>query len=234
MPFYTNMNILVIDNNINRIDWGSNALRRALSLQSGITIETRRGPERDLPRDLDRFQRIVVSGSKTSCLAEEEWVNELETLMTIAMEKRIPLIGVCYGHQILARILGTNSVLGKGKEPEFGWVKIKKTAESVIFNSLPKEFFSFGAHYEAVIKAPSSVRVLATSDRCSIQAFEVKDIPAWGMQFHPEVALDGAKKRFDECRLNKSPKVLLHENESEKLYDSKIGETIFTNFLGDL
>lgn len=234
MPFYTNMNILVIDNNINRVDWGSKALRRALALHTGHTIETRRGPERDLPVDIEKYQRIVVSGSKTSCMAEEEWVDDLESLMTTALEKKIPIFGVCYGHQILARVLGTSSVLGKAKEPEFGWVKVKRTADSIIFKDVPQEFYSFGAHFEAVVTAPSSVKVLATSERCAIQAFEVNGVPAWGVQFHPEVALDGAAKRFEECRKNKTPKILLHEHESEKLFDPKIGETIFSNFLGEL
>lgn len=234
MPSFTNMNILVIDNNINRVDWGSATLRRALSVVPGVTIETRRGPQRDMPNDLTRFQRIVVSGSKTSCLAEEEWVDDLENLMSEAMEKKIPLFGVCYGHQILARILGTNSVLGKGKEPEFGWVKIKKTADSIIFKDVPNEFYSFGAHYEAVLAAPPNVRVLAESERCAIQAFEVQGAPAWGVQFHPEVDLEGASKRFQECRKTGSPKVLLHEHESKKLYHREIGESIFKNFLGNL
>lgn len=230
--------VLIVDNNLMRESWGSRALNRMCRISGIREIVIRRGPHRDLPQsdEMHNFDRVVVSGSAASCLDESEWTKELDKLIKETIEKKIPILGVCYGHQALVRALGSRDHLRKGSQCEFGWVEIQREVrpESRLFKGLPDKFYSFGAHFEEASRLPEGFVNLARSDRCSIQAFESLTAPIFGIQFHPERDVASASKTFKEMKAQLGSKELLKPHDSEKLYDPTIGETIFRNFLGEI
>src|SRR3954454_12000081 len=97
------MKILIIDNNIDRDSWGSSDLCRLTRGFPGATVYVRNGPESDLPPHPAQYDKIIVSGSKTSAMSEEPWIEELTDFIRKAIDLRKPYLGVCYGHQMLAR-----------------------------------------------------------------------------------------------------------------------------------
>jgi GMP synthase (glutamine-hydrolysing) len=224
------MRILIIDNNIMPAYWGAGDLRAFAAAVPGASVYVRRGPQRDLPRDLAAYDRVVISGSMTPALDDAPWISELHEAVGRLLDLRKPVLGVCYGHQTLARVLGGKETVHRGSRPEFGWSRIEQLAPSALLKGVPEVFHSFSAHYDELTKLPPGARHLARSELCEYQAFQLEDRPVYGIQFHPEKDLAEAEKTFEERRRKGEPKLLLHPNEGPKLYDPKVGETIFRNF----
>ncbi|HUP58523.1 MAG TPA: type 1 glutamine amidotransferase [Bdellovibrionota bacterium] len=226
------MNLLIVDNNINPDSWGAPDLVKYARLATGATIHVRRAPAEDLPENPRAFDRIILSGSKTSALADAPWITRLLEFVRRSLDEGKPLLGVCYGHQMLARLLAGEDSVGKSQMAEIGWTKIEVTHPSPLFTGLPTQFYSFSSHYEEVKKLPPGCRALARSEACGIQAMQVGDKPVFGIQFHPERDAAQADERFRKAKSERTrPEFVLGEGKSGKLFDPKVGETIFRNFL---
>jgi len=106
----------------------------------------------------------------------------------------------------------------------------QRTEESPLLAGLPKSFWSFSAHFEEVYTLPQGFKAFAKSDWCGIQGFQLEGKPVFGVQFHPERNIEEGEDSFRERREKGVPKVLLHPEKSENLFDAKVGELIFANF----
>ena len=228
------MRILIIDNNRDPKSWGAADLRRFTQSLTGATTITRRAPHGDLPESPSAFDRIILSGSATSVMEDAPWISELMDFVKRAVNENKPLLGVCYGHQILNRALGGAERVARAKEAEFGWTKIEVLNESPLLEGVPKTFYSFSAHFDEVKSLAPGMKNLAKSQACSVQACQLGSSPIFGIQFHPEKNLKDAAQTFAERHKVGKPKNLLHEGESEKYYDPKIGEAVFGNFFKSL
>jgi GMP synthase (glutamine-hydrolysing) len=226
------MKILIIDNNIDPDCWGSRDLCRLAIQTPGATVQVRRAPHEDLPKSPETFDKIIVSGSKTSAMEDAVWIEGLVQFIKRAIDLKKPFLGVCYGHQVLNRALGGKELVRKASEPEFGWTQIRQLDEpSPLFRNIANSFYSFSAHYDEVSQLPSGMRKLASSEACDIQACQLEKLPIFGIQFHPEKNLSEALRILSVRKKTKDPKVLLHPNRSEELYNPKLGEIIFSNFI---
>jgi GMP synthase (glutamine-hydrolysing) len=228
------MQILIIDNNIDHDSWGATDLRRMTRLGGDATIHVRRAPQEDLPKEPHAFDRIIVSGSKTSVEERAPWIEKLDAFIRRAVDRSTPLLGVCYGHQALARALGGERHVRKAERGEFGWVTIELTGQArgnPLFKGLGSSFHSFEWHNDEVSELPKGMRLLARSETCPIQACELENKPVYGVQFHPERALEEAEKSLAK-RFKENPKAaFVNRQHGKKLFDAQVGETIFKNFL---
>ena len=225
------MKILVIDNAIDLGFWGGSDFRRYARLIPEATWFVRRAPEADLPADPSDFDRIIVSGSRTSILDQAHWIDQLSGFLKRAIENSQPVLGVCYGHQLIARAYGGMESVGRSKTPEFGWTEIVQTEKNELFDGLPDRFYSFSSHFDEVQRLPSGFVPFAKSDRCGIQAYRLKDKPTYGIQFHPEKDLQSAERIFVEMDKHDKKPPLFHRKESRKLYRPEVAEVILRNFL---
>lgn len=97
-----------------------------------------------------------------------------------------PILGICAGHQYMARFFG-----GKAKpaeKPEYGKVElfiIKNGTD--IFEGVPKKSIVWLSHNDEVSELPKDFERIAESESCKIQAMYHKNKPFYGLQFHPEV-----------------------------------------------
>lgn len=225
------MKILIIDNTIDRDSWGSDPLRHYARRVSGATIVVRRAPHDDLPTSPRGYDRIILSGSGTSCMADAPWIEKLHEFIRTSINEKKALLGVCFGHQSIIRALGGKTLMRRAEKSEHGWTKIDLVGDAPLFKGLPQSFFSFSAHYEEVSALPKSMKHLASSDDCRFQACQLGELPVYGIQFHPERNAEQAEKTFAECKRNGESKTLLHPRETAKLYNPKIGDMVFSNFL---
>lgn len=226
------MNVLVIDNTWNKDSWGSFELADWCAKASQATVHVRRAPALDLPKDHERFDAVVLSGSVTATQDQSAWVKALDAWVGHYLKLKRPFLGVCYGHQTLARVLGGLDHVSDQTTAEFGWTEIEVLEPSPLLQGLGQKFVSFSWHRDEVKKAPPGAKILARSQACPIQAMQYGDLPVFGIQFHPEKSLqtsiESLKKRLKEKKMDG----ILRPNESEKLYDPNVAKTVFGNFFG--
>ncbi len=234
------MRILIIDNNMLPAYHGANDIRAFSYLAPGATFFTRRAPSDDLPADTKMFDRVIVSGSFHSILVDTSWSLKLEEWVRRFISENKPVMGICYGHQLLGKIIGGKSFVGKANPPELGWAKLilkKEKSEgknqvSPFIKNIPDTFYSFSSHFDEIQKPPKNCRVLISSKDCAVQAFDVPGKPIFGIQFHPEKPFIETEKTLNDWKKDKNLRgYLLNTKGGKKLYNPKIGETLFKNFL---
>ncbi len=187
--------VLVIDCLLDAPYGSPNILKHILGSQQG-SVFLQRGPgltqtEVDTLSSLFRNKTIthmVISGSRTSCLNDEPWVAFLLKLILAAEAQKVPILGICFGHQMIARAFGGKEVLGKAPVPEKGWIEVNATPTSrkALAASLPPLFGTDASHVECVHTLPRGFEKTFTNDACGIQGFQSLKGEIHGVQFHPE------------------------------------------------
>ena len=149
--------------------------------------------EREFPPRVDTefgFDAVIVSGSQTSVYDDEPWIERTEAWVREAVDAGVPLLGVCWGHQLLAQAIG-GEVDPMGGRGELGYETVRRTDEDdPLFDGIGPSFVAFETHTDEVTALPSAATPLAETDR-ALQGFRVEN--AWGVQFHPEYDRDTAR-----------------------------------------
>ncbi len=101
------------------------------------------------------------------------------------LTSKIPILGICYGHQLLANTLGGK--VDKGNIQEYGRADMDITKKSEIFKELDKKETVWMSHGDTITKLPEGFTEIASTSDCSFTAMENKSKKIFGFQFHPEV-----------------------------------------------
>ena len=125
------------------------------------------------------YKGVVLSGGPGSV-----WESSHDKVVEEILSKGIKVLGICYGHQLLGKILGGR--VGRSPRPEFGPTRVRILAPRGVLEGFPSEITVWMSHHDAVLDPPPGSIVLATSEGSPVAAFEVKD--AYGVQWHPEVS----------------------------------------------
>ncbi|OYR81825.1 hypothetical protein DJ72_10235 [Halorubrum distributum] len=148
----------------------------------------------DLP-DHTEFDGVVVTGSRSSVYWDEAWIPPLVDYVAEAADAGVPVLGVCYGHQVLAEALGGRVAGMDGFE--IGYNEIRRVRDDPLFEGIDESFTAFTTHGDAVVELPPSATLLAENDR-GVHAF--RDGHCWGVQFHPEYDVETAREVTDGKR----------------------------------
>lgn len=97
----------------------------------------------------------------------------------------VPVLGICYGHQLLAHLYG--GIVAPSPKPEFGPAQVKVLVRDHLFEGVPDTFTAWLSHNDEVAKLPEGFKVLASSRECAYQAIKNRDRLMYGVQFHVEV-----------------------------------------------
>jgi GMP synthase-like glutamine amidotransferase len=173
---------------------------------AGVSVEVRRVFAGDgLPPDLDGYRALVVMGGPMSAARDDGFPTRGAEmgLLAQALDRQIPVLGVCLGAQLLA--LAAGGSVHTGPAPEIGWGQIELTRAAdtdPLFAGAPSTLTVLHWHGDTYVRPPGAVQ-LASSQAYAEQAFRVGAV-AWGLQFHLEVegpAVDGFAAAFaDEVR----------------------------------
>jgi len=125
---------------------------------------------------------LVLSGGAPRMGLEKELGNCRELLE----KARVPILGICAGHQFIAHFYGGEAA--PAKIPEFGKTRLMRTnVESPLFEGVPNQSIVWESHNDEVTVLPKEFECLGISEDCPIQAMQHKKEPLYGLQFHPEV-----------------------------------------------
>lgn len=124
---------------------------------------------------------IIMTGGPDSVNAPDAYLCSKEVF-----ELGIPVLGICYGCQLIAHLLGGK--VGTCDVSEYGTVKAKLSPESVLFENIKPESKVLMSHTNLVTQLPEGFVSTASTRSCKIAAIENKERKIFGLQFHPEVA----------------------------------------------
>ena len=121
------------------------------------------------------FDGVIVSGSEKGVYDDCEWMQPLKEYLQSLMQARVPIFGICFGHQVMAEAFG-----GKAEESSHGFVVgVQKYTEN------DDSYSAYAMHRDQVVQVPESATVTASSSYCPIAALSY-EFPARSVQFHPE------------------------------------------------
>jgi GMP synthase (glutamine-hydrolysing) len=129
----------------------------------------------------------VVTGSSAMITSNDAWSLSAQRWLADVVHAGRPVLGVCYGHQLLAQALG-GKVGWNRTGREIGTVSVRLTEEGAadpLFQGLPRTIRVQATHSQSVLELPAGARLLAENDHDSCQAFRFGGC-AYGTQFHPE------------------------------------------------
>lgn len=161
---------------------------RHFEVLHGITVRTVRASTERLSEAARTADAIIFSGSPRDAWADDPLNDRLIAVAHHSADEGKPMLGVCFGHQLLARAFG-----GTVHRHPVGWevgettVHLTKAAlDSPLFAGMPQQLRVIESHRDAVLELPANAELLASNQHTRTQAFAIgSDI--FGVQFHPEM-----------------------------------------------
>jgi GMP synthase-like glutamine amidotransferase len=139
------------------------------------------------PKD---YSHILLSGSESCSLDEKDWMLEEEEFIRAAVAAKIPLVGSCFGHQLIAKSVFGREAVRVRERAELGWKQIRCLADDPLWGRKGETQSAFLFHYDEVAFVPPDRGVVvAESGECAVQCFKLRDAPAWGVQGHFEIGV---------------------------------------------
>ncbi|WP_424017292.1 type 1 glutamine amidotransferase [Halorientalis pallida] len=143
-------------------------------------------PEGEVPEGF-RYDGFVVTGSRASVYWEREWIGQLKAWVGDAIEAGLPALGVCYGHQLLADVMGGR--VEAMDEYEIGYRTVEQDGQNRLLDGVDDDFTVFTTHSDRVVEAPPGATVFARNDY-GIHGFRKDRV--FAVQFHPEYDMETA------------------------------------------
>ncbi|NOR51062.1 MAG: glutamine amidotransferase, partial [Gammaproteobacteria bacterium] len=140
----------------------------------------------ELPPHSD-VKSVIITGTGAMVGDSDPWIKDCADWLVQASKLSLPVLGICFGHQLLAHALG-GTVANNPRGVEVGSVTIYLTEEASkdsLFKELPISFSANVSHMQSVTKLPDGAKLLAYSDMERVHAFRYGECQ-WGIQFHPE------------------------------------------------
>ena len=157
--------------------------------------------------DPSRLQGIVITGSAAGVYEDLPWLEPLRSFIRVGYDSRTPMLGICFGHQIMADALG-----GDVRKSEKGWGLGRHSYDVVqrpgFMGSAPVALSIACSHQDQVISPPVEAEVLLASEFTPNAGLVYRNGAALSFQAHPEFA-DDYTLALAEMRRGKAPDVVV-------------------------
>ena len=142
---------------------------------NGFDFRTFRVVEGEFPKSVTECDGWLITGSRHGAYEDHDWIPPLEQFIRDAFTARVPVVGICFGHQIVAQAMG-----GKVERYSGGWAvgatEYDFGGETLVLNAW---------HRDQVTERPKGAKVIASNDFCTNAAL-LYDDRALTVQAHPE------------------------------------------------
>ena len=138
---------------------------------------------------------IILTGGPNSCYEEGA-----PTADEALFQQGIPVLGLCYGDQLMAHVLGGK--VERAENREYGKTDICLDTDSKLFEGIKADNTCWMSHFDYISRMPEGFRSVAHTVNCPVAAMENVEAGLYGLQFHPEVlhTPDGTKMLFNFVR----------------------------------
>lgn len=172
------------------------------------------------------FDGAIITGSQSSVYDDRPWIQTLSRWVEGAISDGLPVLGVCWGHQLLAQILGGTV---RGGTYELGYVQVSQETADPIWDGIPDPFTVFATHSDHVVSIPPDATLLASNDT-GVQAFRQEQV--YAVQFHPEYDRQTAKAMIRSKDLPESDlRAALDTCSDANVKAAQTPKRIFQNYL---
>ncbi|MGA7270782.1 MAG: GMP synthase [Acidimicrobiia bacterium] len=161
---------------------------RALFAEEEVELASYDVVNGELPTHPRESEAWIITGSRYSVNDDLAWIRDLEEFTSRVPAARVPLVGVCFGHQLIARALGGSVVRSKR-----GWgvgcmeVEVRSEASGPAWMEPARDRYRIlNSHADQVVSLPEGTRLLASTDHCPVSLMTVGDY-LLGIQGHPEM-----------------------------------------------
>ena len=188
------------------MDWAMAENERDCLLRSGELLpeqlEMYNILEKPLPRGCEEgFQAVIIGGTGDYSVVHNRpaFFQPLLDFVKYLTDIGFPILGLCYGHQILAQALGGKVEELPHEKSETGTFLMTLTEEGrkdPVFDSIASSFTAQEGHHDAVTVMPPDFIHLAQSENCRYQAMRHISKPIYGFQFHPELTREDLLARM--------------------------------------
>ncbi len=171
--------------------------------RQGFAVDRKWAYNGEFPERLDDYDGIFLGGSPHGAYEDIPFIHHEHDLLREADAKRIPMLGVCFGSQILASALCGRDQVFRRSSCEIGYKDLDVTpaaATDPIAKGLGATVKVFVWHNDEVKAGHPDMVILASTADCPNQIWRFRDHAVWGIQGHPEVPVSIAPRWFEERR----------------------------------
>ncbi len=169
-----------------------------MSVDNSLSFQTWLVVDGEYPQDIHECDAYLITGSKASAYGDEAWIRQLETYIRLLSEQRKKLIGICFGHQLIAQALG-----GRVEKSDKGWgtgIMSSKLLLTKPWMAPEQNVFSLlVSHQDQVIKLPPNADCIAGNDFCVNSSYLIEN-HILTFQGHPEFSVEYARQSMDGRR----------------------------------
>ncbi len=193
-------------------------------------FETYRAYLGEFPSHNDSCEGYIFSGSPASVNIEDEWINETLSFIRELHASKISMIGICFGHQAIAKALG-GEVAHSKEGMSLGCVKVHFSGQ-MPWMSPQRDFLRlYAAHDEQVMVPPNGAEILAQTDACPIASFSIGN-HIFTTQHHPEMTQEFIAAVIDYLSSGIDHEIIHRARTSlEYMADNNCFATWMANFL---
>lgn len=190
----------------------------------GDDIEKYKAMKHEFPEDPEV---VIISGSTSGIYEDEEWIDALVEKTREYIKNDVPVLGLCFGHQVIAKALGAEVVQMDSYEIGYRPIEFQ---DSELFEGLDTVEYPFNTHQDKVIDMPEELESIAETD-VSNQGFQHVSKPVYGVQFHPELTPPIKEKAIRTKDMPEEKKQrLMREVNDANFHRAKRALKIFKNF----